>query len=224
MLEELRDQIRRRVLGALDGPLKAARAKLEPVLAAARAKLEPVLAPARARYQRLEPREKLLVRVAAAALAFVFVYDFIYQPFQDWREGLGDRIVARQRELAEVERMMGTYGRLKVELAATKSRTIPTRGDFSLFSVIEQSLTQTVGRDRIESITPSDKRVSDALTEYSVAIKLSGLGLGQVVDALYGVRNLSVPVAVSNLHVRRRYDNIRSYDVDLTCVTMARNG
>ncbi len=41
--------------------------------------------------------------------------------------------------------------------------------DFSLFSVIESSLTKSVGHDKIASITPSaDRKLTDGFVQYSV--------------------------------------------------------
>jgi len=48
--------------------------------------------------------------------------------------------------------------------------------------------------------------------------------LAQIVDVLYGVQTLPMPVAVSNLHVRQRDKDTHTYDVDMTCMALGRNG
>lgn len=174
-------------------------------------------------YSKREPREKALLRVLGAILGVFVLYNFIYVPLSGLGEGLGDRVSARQRELTEVRGMMRSYDHLKAELAATEKRTVPGK-DFSLFSVIEQSLTTTIGRDKIGSITPSDRPVPGGFQQYTVDLKLAGLNLGQIVDALYGVQTLPMPVTVSNLHIRQRGQDPHSYDVDMTCMALGRNG
>jgi hypothetical protein len=117
---------------------------------------------------------------------------------------------------------MRSYERLKFDLAAAEHRTVPGK-DFSLFSIIEQALTRTIGRDRIGSITPSDRPVPGGFVQYTVDLKLTALSLAQIVDTLYGVQTLPMPVTVSNLHIRQTAPGSRAYDVDLTCAALARN-
>ena len=44
----------------------------------------------------------------------------------------------------------------------------------------------------------------------------------QIVDALYGVKTLTAPVAVSNMHVTRRLQDPHTYDVEMTCIALAK--
>jgi hypothetical protein len=191
------------------------------------AQLGPRLAPAwqagSAWYAKREHREKILLRVLAGVLGVILLYNLIYLPFVGLGEGLGDRVTARQRQLLEVRSMMRSYQQLKIELAATEKRTVSSK-NFSLFSIIEQSLTRTVSRDKISSITPSDHPVPGGYQQFTVDLKLANLNLAQIVDVLYGVQTLPMPVAVSNLHVRQRTQDPHSYDVDLTCMSLGRNG
>jgi type II secretory pathway component PulM len=183
----------------------------------------PASSAARIWYMKREPREKLLLRVFGAVLGVVVLYNFIFVPVAGLGVGFGDRVAARQQELVQVRSMMRSYSRLKGELAATEKRVVPSK-DFSLFSVVEQSLTKTVGRDKIGSITPSDRPVPGGYQQYTIDLKLAGLNLAQIVDVLYGVQTLPMPVAVSNLHVRQRDKDTHTYDVDMTCMALGRNG
>ena len=174
-------------------------------------------------YSKREQREKLLLRVLGAVLGVIVLYNFIYLPFISLGSGLGDRVTVRQQQLTDVRAMMRTYDRYKAELAATEKRTVSSK-DFSLFSIIQQSLSTSVGREKISSITPSDRAVAGGYQQFTVDLKLEGLNLGQIVDLLYGVQTLPMPVTVSNLHVRQRPQDTHSYDVDMTCMSLGRNG
>ena len=174
-------------------------------------------------YSKREPREKILLRVLGVVLGVIVIYNFIYAPIAGLGGGFGDRVATRRQQLVEVRSMMRSYKRLKAELAATEKRTVPSK-DFSLFSVIEQALTKSVGRDKIGSITPADRPVPGGYQQYTIDLKLAGLNLAQIVDVLYGVQTLPMPVTVSNLHVRQRNQDTHSYDVDMTCMALGRNG
>jgi len=185
--------------------------------------IEPALQTAHGWYAKREQREKLLLRLLGVVLGVIVLYNFIYIPFMGLGVGLGDRVAARQQQLTEVRTMMRSYERYQVELAATEKRTVRSK-DFSLFSIIEQSLTKSAVRDKITSIAPSDRPAPGNYQQFTVDLKLAGLNLGQIVDVLYGVQTLAMPVTVSNLHIRQRAQDPHSYDVDMTCMSLGRNG
>ncbi len=198
--------------------------RLAPYARQVRERLDPLIGQARGRYQKLEPRERLLVRIAAGIFGLFLLYNLIYVPIVDLSSGLEDKIVQRQRDLAEVKRLTVTYAQLKADLASAEHHTVPQGRDFSLFSVVEASLSKSVGREKIGSITPgSDRKLTDGFTEYSVQLKLANVNLAQLVDALYGINSLPMPIGVANIRIQRRTQDTHSYDVDLTCVALARN-
>ena len=213
MLKEWIDDLRARVMDLL-----------RPWLKQAATRIDPMLVQARGRYQKLEPRERILVQIAGGLIGIFLIYNLIYMPIVDLSSGLQDKITQRQNDLIEVRRLAGTYAQLKANLANAEKRTVPTGRDFSLFSVVEASMTKTVGRDKIGSITPgSDRKLTDGFIEYSVQLKLDNLSLSQVVDALYGINSLPMPIGVSNIRIQRRTQDTHSYDGDLTCVALAKN-
>jgi len=220
MLEHLR-----KIIGERLGPIAV---RLSAILgdgtARARTALAPTIAAARARYQKLEPRERLLVQVAGGLVALFVVFNFVYLPIQNAIGGLGDRIQERQHDAIEVARMMRAYQGLRVDLATMRTRTVAASGDFSLFSVVEQALTHAPGKDKIGSITPAEKTIPGGMKQYTVDLKLNALSLPQIVDTLYGLNSLNVPVTVSTLHVTRRSQDQHTFDVEMTCVALGRNG
>jgi hypothetical protein len=101
---------------------------------------------------------------------------------------------------------------------------VPGGKDFSLFSVVEASFSKSLGHEKIASITPqADRKLPDGLVQYSVQLKLNDVSLAQIVDALYAVRTLPMPVGIGNLRIQRRMQNTHSFDVDLTCVALGRS-
>jgi type II secretory pathway component PulM len=195
-----------------------------PLLRRAGGRLAPLTAQVRTRYQRLEPRERTLLQIAGAVFAIFIAYNFIYLPFQDWQQSLQTALETRRGELTQVHHLVDVYLQRKAQLQTAEKSTVPIGKDFSLFSVIETSLTQSIGHDKIGSITPgADRKLSDGFTQYSVAVKLQSVNLAQIVDGLYGVRSLRAPVAVSNLHITRRTQDPHTYDVDMTCIALAKS-
>jgi hypothetical protein len=184
--------------------------------------LTPAFRNGQAWYQKREPRERLLLKTSGAILGVLVLYNFIYAPVVGLKGDMQDRVDARQRELLQVRHLMASYNRVNAELAEAAKGTVPDK-DFSLFSVIEQTLDRTVGRTKIGSITPSDRAVAGGFEQHVVDLKLTGLSLPQIVDTLYGVQSLPVPVTVADLHIRQRSQDSYSYDVDMTCMALGRS-
>src|SRR5271155_1756628 len=213
MLRDWFDNLRERVMDLLG-----------PILKQGAARVDPILGQARGRYQKIETRERVPAQIAAALVGVFLIYNLIYMPIVDLSSGLQDKIAQRQQDLIDIRRLAGTYAQVKSDLANAERHTVPLGKDFSLFSVIEDSMTKAVGRDKIGSITPgSDRKLTDGFTEYSVQLKLANVNLAQLVDALYGINSLPMPIGVSTIHIQRRPQDTHSYDVDLTCVALAKN-
>jgi type II secretory pathway component PulM len=178
----------------------------------------------RTRYYKLEKREHRLLQLAALILAVLAGYNLIYLPILSYQSGLEDEIVARQRDLAEVRQMVVTYRRLKTELASLEKNTAPPAKDFSLTSILTTALNGAVEAEKIGGISGEpDKPISDQFTQYSVLLKLNGVSLPQLVDVLYQIKSLKVPVVVSNLSIRKHNPDPHSYDVDMTCSVLGKN-
>src|SRR5205807_5543524 len=101
--------------------------------------------------------------LVGALMTLALIYNLLYLPVVNMRADLADKVNRRKQALVELRAMMRTHDRLQAELARTEKRTVPGH-DFSLFSVVEQTLTKSVGRDKIGSITPADHPLPGGLT------------------------------------------------------------
>ena len=197
---------------------------LQPYVERVKRRATPAWEAGRAFYDKREPREKVLLQIAGAILAVLFLYNLIYSPIVWMKDSFNDRVASRQQELIDLRGLMQTYERMQHSLAQAQHRTLADNPNFSLFSVVEQTLTKSVGREKIGSITPTDQPVAGGFHQYNVDIKLNGISLPQVVDTLYGVQKLSMPITVSNLQLHQRANDPHSYDVDMSCTALAKSG
>lgn len=219
----MRLRIRQGVESLVKRTLRLAHPLYQPLVDRLRRLVEPAAARIRARYDRLEPREKTLVQIASALGALFLAYNLVYTPIQGMRQDLRERIETRQHEILEVRRLAQTYQKLKLDLAAAEKHTVPQK-DFSLFSALEGMLTKSVGVAKIGSITPGeDKKISKDLVQHSVDITLENVSLADIVDTLYGIKTLPVPVLVSSLHVKKGSVTV-FYQVEMTCIALGKTG
>jgi hypothetical protein len=199
------------------------RSAAEPYLERARLAVMPYWRQARQWYERREPREKLLLRGLGGVVAILFVYNAVYVPARGLRDDLAERVAVRQSQVAQLHGMMRTYERLRAELASTQKRTVPAGHDPALFSVLETTLTNSVGRSKIGSITPAEHQLPGGFEQYTVDVKLSEIELPQIVDTLYSLQTLNVPISISNFQIHQHARDAHSYDVDLTCMTLGKS-
>ncbi|MGH7865773.1 MAG: type II secretion system protein GspM [Candidatus Binataceae bacterium] len=196
-----------------------------PRMTHARSWVDPFYAQAKARYERMEPRERILVQIAAGFVGILILYNFLVVPVLSIRAAIDARVESRRHDLREVHRLTATYKQLKIDLAAAERRTVPRNNSFSLFSVVESTLTKDLERERVASITPGpEKKIAGGLTQLSVELKLTNVTLKQLVDLLYDIKTLSTPVGISAVHVARGSQETHSFDVDITCIALKRSG
>ena len=213
----------------LPGPRMAAvwsrlRSACEPSINRVHRALNPYWQQAAEWYRKREAREKLMLGVLGGLLSVLFIYNVVYVPARDWREDLATRVETRRLQLVRIRGMMRNYERLRLQLASTQKRTIPGGKDPALFSVLEMTLTNSVGRAKIGSITPSEHQVPGGFEQYTVEVKLNEIALAEIVDTLYSLQSLNVPVTVSNLQIHQHVRDSHSYDVELTCAALGKTG
>jgi len=200
------------------------RSVCEPSIARARRVFKPYWQQAAEWYEKREPREKLLLRLLGGVVSGLVIYNLVYLPVREWRDDLAERVASRSRQVFRIRGLMRNYERLRLELASTQKRTIPGGKDPALFSVLEMTLTNSVGRAKIGSITPSEHQVPGAFEQYTVAVKLNEIALSQLVDILYNLQSLNVPVTISSLQIHQHARDSHSYDVDLACMALGKTG
>ena len=167
-------------------------------------------------YARLAPRERLLVGVAGVSVLLISLYSFVWEPLQSSRELLTRRITAKQKELSEVQKQREVYLDLQRHLEANQAAISEGDPNFNLFSYVQTNITQAVSREHITSMNPSNKNIGDNFQEQLVEIKLTQISLPQLVDLLYRVEKGDHPLRFSRLQIKKRYNDIRNFDVIAT--------
>jgi type II secretory pathway component PulM len=167
-------------------------------------------------YQRLSPRERLLLGVMIGSVLLISLYSFVWDPLVSGGEALQRRIVAREKDLVEVQSQRTHYLDLLRQLEASQAVLVRTDQSFSLFAHLQGAVAQVIERSHIQSMNPTDKNLTDEYQEQSVEIKLTAVTLEQLVSMLYRIEKGDQPLRVSRLHVKKRYNDPRSFDIVAT--------
>ena len=164
--------------------------------------------------ERLSPRERLLLGVGAAAGVLVLIW-VVAGALAERRAALVAQIAASERDLAEMGRLRDRYLQLRSERDVVRRRLDRGGADFSLFAHLEGVARDVVTRERIAAMNPSTRSVAEDLQEEDVEMRLSGVSLRELVALLYRVEKSDLPILVSRLQMKKRFDQPFVYDATL---------
>ncbi len=174
-------------------------------------------------YNRLAPRERILVGVAAVSVVSILLYSFVWDPLQTSREQLTRRITAKEKDLSEIQRERDTYLDLKRRLDSNQAAFAPVDSSFNLFAYLQGEISQAVSKEHILSMNPSTKNSAE-FQEEMVEIKLQQLSLPQIVDLVYRVEKGQHPLRFSRLQIKKRFNDIWNFDVGATVSLLKSTG
>lgn len=164
--------------------------------------------------ERLSPRERVLLGVGAAAGAVVLIWAFA-GALSEQRAALQAQIAASERDLAEMGRLRDRYLQLRTDRDGVRRKLERGGADFSLFSHLEGVTRDVLSRERVAAMNPSTRTVGEDLQEDDVEMRLSGVSLREVVGLLYRVEKTDLPLLVSRLQMKKRFDQPFVYDATL---------
>jgi hypothetical protein len=107
------------------------------------------------------------------------------------------------------------YLRLRAEDEVVRRRLASGGADFSLFSHLESVTRDVLPRERVAAMNPSTRNVSEDLQEEDVEMRLSGITLRELVSLLYQVEKGDLPLLVSRLQMKKRFDQPYVFDTTL---------
>ena len=173
-------------------------------------------------YQRLSPRERLLVGLAGGALLVIALYTLLWEPLDEGRLALARRIQVKGKELQEMQHMREVYLDLLNQFELRQKIIDKADPKFSLFPHIEATVGQVVGREKITSMNPQNKELGNgAYREESVEIKLTGVTLEQLTDLMYKIEKSPQPLRFTRMQVKKRVREPSTFDLTAT-VSMLR--
>jgi type II secretory pathway component PulM len=169
--------------------------------------------------ERLSPRERALLGGAVLATLAIVIW-LCAATLADRREALAAQIAAGRRDLERMVTLRDEVLRLRAENDAVQRRLASLGAEFSLFSHLEAVTRRTLSRERITAMNPSTRPLTDGMQEESVAIRLSGVSLRELVSLLYEIEKGEAPLLVGQLRVKKRYDESQIFDVTLDVVRL----
>ena len=157
-------------------------------------------------WQKLQPRERLFIGGAGAALVLLLLFKVAIDPLFKHSADLDRQIVTAHRQLAELRTMQQEYQRQK-SVVDTINNQLKRQQNFAIFSRLEEFAGQTGIRNKILYMKPTVSTPSEVYNEESVEIKMEGVTLEQLVRYLHQIENSPQLLKIKRLEIKPRFDN-----------------
>jgi hypothetical protein len=147
-------------------------------------------------------REKIALLGGGGFLFLLLLYQLGISPLRERIEILEGRIQSREEDLREIRSLKNEHLLRQENLKLIEQGLIARGEDFHLFSFLER-LTVEVGiRERISSMRPRERLVSDLYEESIVEVKLNGIDLSELTNYLYRIENPNRFLTINNLRLK----------------------
>jgi type II secretory pathway component PulM len=167
-------------------------------------------------FSRMSPRERTLLTMAGVVVLVTILYTFVIDPLISGRTQLAAQVARKEDDLQKIAELRTRYLMLAQKLEAGQSVLSRTKADFSPFTWLETTISQVIPRQRISSMSPDKKDVTEQLVEETVEFKLTQVSLEQLVNLLYRIEKSEHPLRVTRLRVKKRANDIYNFDIVAT--------
>lgn len=169
----------------------------------------------------LNPRERIFIISGGVIIGLILLYFVLLAPYQTTLARLDNQIEGRSAQLQQVSALQAEYLSLQQKTVQIERR-LENRRDFSTLTFVENLAVNTAGRENLVSMRPQAPVTRDQFILDSVELKLERLTLRQVLELLWGVESAEVPMQISNLFLKRRFDEKSLLDATMTVTAMRR--
>lgn len=149
----------------------------------------------------LAKREKNVLFGGGIFLFILLFYHFAIAPTRERIEILEGRIKAREEDLAEIAVIRDDYLHLKDTIEFVEQGLAARGEDFNLFSFLEGLTIESGIREKLFSMRPRERHVSDYYKESIVEIKLKDIEMSELIDYLYRIENPPQFLTIDNLRL-----------------------
>ena len=167
----------------------------------------------RSAWDRLSPRERLLVGLVGALFGFMFLLLAVVNPILSASEKAGGRALAAERELEAVERMRAELDEIHGRLSTVERRIRESsRGD--IFTTLETLASQS--GVKVDSMEPQTAPRSEDYEETKVQVVLKDVSLTQLTNYLHRIESAPQLLSIKSLRIRTRPDESALLDVNFS--------
>lgn len=171
-------------------------------------------------FDRLEPREKVVILVGAGIFFLFLVLQFGLGPYLEASANLNRSLQKRKADIVELQLLQQEYRQLQAEAGGIREQLQKRPPSFSLFTFIDKQAATAEVKDSISYMKPSTMdREEDDLLESMVEMKLQEIGLDRLVTFLKGIESPENVVSIRRISIQQNSREEGLLDVVIQIVT-----
>ena len=158
-------------------------------------------------FHMLQRREQILVVGAGILVLVMVLFTLVIDPVLARGVNLDRRLAVATRQLAELQTLRSDYRRQKRMIDRIDAKLRQQRGDFAIFSHLEQVAGQTGVQDKIQSMNTVASPLNTVYKEESVEVRMEGVTLAQFIEYLHRVGTSPQVLRIKRLQVNPTREN-----------------
>jgi len=174
--------------------------------------------------KQLNQREKMTVAIGGGAVVVFVLFQFIVFPLTDGRAKLAKRLMAREKNVAEMRVLQERYQKVAKQSGSLATLLAQREPDFSLFSYLEKSAAESEVKERIAHMKPSESTEVDTFKQSQVEMKLQAVSLKQLVTFLERAESPEQLVGIDKITIQDNTKEAGTLDVTLQIVSVDQAG
>ncbi|MCD5390672.1 type II secretion system protein M [candidate division NPL-UPA2 bacterium] len=168
----------------------------------------------------LTKRERIALIGGGAFLFILLFYQLGISPVTRRIEILEEKIHKREEDLKGITKLRSEYLTLKENLKSVEQGLAARGKDFNLFSFLEKLTVECGIKEKLFSMKPRKRPVSDCYKQSVVEIKLKGIDISELTAYLYRIENPNRFLTINNLRLRPQRASPGKVEVSLTVSTL----
>lgn len=164
-----------------------------------------------------DKRALMLLGVALGIFAFI---QFAFSPLLAQRKQLERKIESKESGLMEMQTMQNEINRLSRRSNSLEQMVAARPADFSLFAFLEEQCAETLVKDNISYMKPSDPSGDGAVQQVTVEMKLKAIRLHLLVAFLERVESAQHIVALKRISIQVNKKDRGTLDVIMQVITL----
>ena len=174
----------------------------------------------KSRFDRLEPRERLIITIGAGVFLVFLILQFLVTPYLEASRQLDRSLASRKSDIVELQLLQQEYQQLQEQAGGIKERLKTRPTDFSLFTFLDGQASATAIKNNIAYMKPSQTEgVDTELIESMVEMKIQEIPLAQLVDFLKAIESPENVVSIKRLSLQESGQQENALDAILQIVT-----
>ncbi|MDJ0623111.1 MAG: type II secretion system protein GspM [Desulfocapsaceae bacterium] len=179
----------------------------------------------KSRFDRLEPRERLIVTIGGCVFLVFLILQFIVAPYLEATQQLDRSLASRKGDIVELQLLQQEYQQLQVQAGGIREKLEKRSADFSLFTFLDSQATATAIKNYISYMKPSTTEGGETeLIESMVEMKIQEIPLEQLVNFLKAIESPENVVSIKRVSLQQSGQQSNALDAILQIITFVDNG